>query len=500
MTMRFHHLPAPKRLRMAMGALSLLAVSLAASACENPGGTKKREPAGIRVVSGAGVTDTVTAFLPQPLIVEVRDSAGELRAGIAVQFEASVERLRGVDQPTLLLSAAAPDPYQWAATAVTDATGRAVMRVRMGIVAAAGTVTITAPTLGLASSASFTINAGAPVQLTVSPADTAVFAGGSYTLRVGSTDRWWNTIPTPTHSTASSATSVATVSGATVGGQAVGRATLTVSAGALSRTVAVSVVPQGYLLAVGPDGVYGFNLDGSSYKRIVAMSATRSPRWFPGAQTFVFSTQHIGHAFVSDLNGNTRALVQGTNPLAGEVWPHPSRDGQWVYFGGYNNGFRAYPYRVRVDGTGLQLVPGFVANDRNQGYPTTSPTGDRVAYFHEGSTSRDVTMRILNMQTGQLVLQGVPGHTPEWSHGDTIAYLDVNGNSNGPIRLMSSAGVGDRQVGSGSYAFGIDWSPDDRWIAGYDVASRRLEVVQVATGLRIPLPYSEALSEPAWRP
>jgi hypothetical protein len=55
-------------------------------------------------------------------------------------------------------------------------------------------------------------------------------------------------------------------------------------------------------------------------------------------------------------------------------------------------------------------------------------------------------------------------------------------------------------VGSGSYAFGIDWSPDDRWIAGYDVASRRLEVVQVATGLRIPLPYSEALSEPAWRP
>ena len=214
--MRFHQLRTPKHVRIAVGALSLLVVSLVASACENPGGTKKREPAGIRVVSGAGVTDTVTAFLPQPLIVEVRDSAGELREGISVRFESSVERLRGFDQPTLLLSAAAPDPYQGAATAVTDATGRAVMRVRMGVVAAAGTVTITAPTLGLAGSASFTINAGAPAQLTVSPADTAVFAGGSYALRVGATDRWWNAIPTPAHSTTSSATSVATVSGATV--------------------------------------------------------------------------------------------------------------------------------------------------------------------------------------------------------------------------------------------------------------------------------------------
>lgn len=494
------HIRFPKSVRVAAGALGMLAVALAAGACQNPGGTKKREPAGIRVVSGAGVTDTVTAFLPQPLIVEVRDSAGELRAGISVHFEASAKPLRGVDQPTLLLSPAAPEPYQWAATAVTDATGRAAMRVRMGIVAAAGTVTITAPTLGLASSASFTINAGAPAQLTVSPADTAVFAGGSYALRVGSTDRWWNEIPTPTHSTTSSAASVATVSGATVGGQAVGRATLTVSSGALSRTVAVSVVPQGYLLATRAGGIYGFNLDGSDFRRIVSMDAARSARWFPGGKMFVFSTQFIGPGFVSDVSGNVRPLVQGTSPFVGEVWAHPSRDGQWVYFGGYDKNYRGYPYRVRTDGTGLQLVPGFVANDRNQSYPTTSPAGDRVAYFHEGTGSRDVTLRVLNMQTGQLLLQGISGHTPEWSHGDSIAYLFSNGSSDGPIRLMSSAGSGDRQVGTGSYAFGIDWSPDDRWIAGYDVASRRLEVVQVATGLRIPLPYSEGLTEPAWRP
>jgi len=496
--MRFLPIRFPKHLRTAAGALGLFAASLAAAACENPGSTKKREPAGIRVVSGAGVTDTITAVLPQPLMVEVRDSAGELRSGISVLFEASWEHARGMDHPTVLLSASAPDVYQSSVSALTDATGRAVVRVRMGTVATAGTVSITAPTLGLAGTAAYTINAGAPAQLSVSPADTAVFAGGSYTLRIASTDRWGNATA-QTSTVASSGTSVATASGATIAGQAPGRANLTVTAGTSSRTVAVSVVPQGYLLAARFDGIYGFNLDGSGYKRIAVANGARSPRWFPGAQSFVFSTG-LSHAWVSDLNGALRPLVQGANPLAAELWAHPSRDGQWVYFGGYDQGFRGYPYRVRADGTGMQLVPGFTANDRNQSHPSTSPTGDRVVYFFENGDSRDVSLRVLNMQTGALTLQGVPGHGPEWSHGDSIGYLDMNGGTSGPIRLMSSSGGGRRVVSPGAYNFGFDWSPDDRWIAAGDAEANRLEIINVASGLRVPLPYTWGMYDPAWRP
>ena len=57
------------------------------------------------------------------------------------------------------------------------------------------------------------------------------------------------------------------------------------------------------------------------------------------------------------------------------------------------------------------------------------------------------------------VVRDVPGHAPEWSHGDSIAYLDMQGGDWGPIRLMSSAGLGRRAVGLGTtYDFGIDWS------------------------------------------
>jgi hypothetical protein len=432
--------------------------------------------------------------------VEVRDSAGELRAGVHVRFESSSAPLRGYTYPVVLLSAFPSEAFRPAAQAVTDATGRAVVHVQMGVVAAAGQVAITAPTLGLAGTAAFTVAPGAPRQISVAPTDTAVYRGASFALRITCSDRWGNPTTSDSPAITHSHPAVASLSGTLVGAQAIGRDSFTIAARGVTARAAVSVVPQGYLLAGGTGGIYGFELDGSGYRRIAAMNAARSPRWFPGGQTFAFGAG-VGHGWISDMNGATRPLVQGANPLAGELWPHPSRDGHWVYFGGYDANGRGYPYRVRADGTGLQLVPGFTANDRTQGYPTTSPSGDRVAYFHEGGSSRDVTLRILNMQTGQLVVQGISGHTPEWSHGDSIAYLDTKTFSDGPIRLMSSAGAGHRQVGTGSYDFGIDWSPDDRWIVGRDARTARLEIVEVATGMRLPLgSYTLGLFEPAWKP
>ena len=66
---------------------------------------------------------------------------------------------------------------------------------------------------------------------------------------------------------------------------------------------------------------------------------------------------------------------------------------------------------------------------------------------------------------------------------------------------MSSAGQGHRQLGTGTaYDFGIDWSPDDQWMVARDMASGHLEVIRVATGERIPLPYSLGMHDPAWKP
>jgi Tol biopolymer transport system component len=281
----------------------------------------------------------------------------------------------------------------------------------------------------------------------------------------------------------------------------VGRTRILVTVGDRQVPVYVSVVPRGTLAAAGPGGVYLFGLDGSGYRRVVAAQGARSPRWFPDGRHFVFTRGRFGEARVSDLDGATRPLVRWSEPEA-QLWAHPSRDGEWVYFGGYSGPHpRGYPYRVRADGSGVQLVPGFIRDDRNQSHPSASPDGGRVAYFREEGDSRNVTLRILDLRTGELVLRDVPGHAPEWSHGDSIAYLDPDGGESGPIRLMSPDGGGRRQVGTGeTYDFGFDWSPDDRWIVARDLEAQRLEIIHVATGQRIPLPYSAGLSDPAWKP
>lgn len=474
------------------------AALLATAACENPVETR---PEGISIVSGNGVSDTVFAALSQPLVVEVRDSAGRRVQGVTVRFRSSGTQRGDMMVPTLYMSATTPDEYRDLVEAVTDGTGRAAVRVRLGIVATDAQVAITVPTLGYSAQAAFTVQHGAAVRTVVMPQDTAVYVGGSYALRAATEDRFGNQGPATVGALTSSAPATASVSAGAVTGQALGRTGIAVTVGSAQQTVFVSVVPQGTLAAARGDGIYMFGVDGSGYRRVAAAGSARSPRWFPDGQRLVFSMGTLGTGMISDLNGNTRPLVQGSQLLA-ELWPHPSRDGQWVYFGGYSGGLlRGYPYRVRPDGTGLQLVPGFAPDDFTQAHPTASPTGDRVAYFREEGHSRNVTLRVLDMQTGTVLLRDLQGHAPEWSHGDSIAYLDTQGGDWGPIRLMSSAGQGRRQLGTGTmYHFGFDWSPNDEWIVARDVESQRLEVIRVATGQRIPLPYSRDLYEPAWKP
>jgi Tol biopolymer transport system component len=479
----------------------MLALSLAA-ACGRPSNPQPEPgPVGITIVSGAGIADTLQAHLPRPLVVEVRNDLGRPQPGVAVRFEAAVVEQPGFTVPMVYLSGSTPDNFQPAAEARTDALGRAAVRVRLGTAAGTATVRITVPTLGFSTSAEYRVTPGATVKTVVLPADTAVYVGGSYALRAVEQDRGGNARPVEIEAVASDEPAVAT-SASAVTGVAVGRTRIVVTAADRQVPVFVSVVPRGTLAAAGARGIYVFGIDGSDYRLVAVAEGARSPRWFPDGQRFVFTRGTFGEARVAELDGATRPLVRGGAGPGAQVWVHPSRDGEWVYFGGYSGPeLRGYPYRVRGDGTGLQLVPGFVRDDRNQSHPSASPAGDRVAYFREEGDTRNVTLRILDMRTGQVLLRDVRGHAPEWSHGDSIGYLDPQGASQGPIRLMASDGSGRRQVGTGqTYDFGFDWSPDDRWIVAHDLEAARLEIIHVATGQRIPLPYSEGLSNPAWKP
>lgn len=489
------------RARPRFAAVCAALLLLAGAACENPNEPGGRE--GITLISPTtAVGDTAQARLAQPLVVEVRDSTGRLQRGVAVRFEAGTAMLGGFEQAVLYLSASTPNDYRPTVQAVTDGTGRAAVRVVLGPVAGTHSLKISVPTLGLETTTSFTVRPGATVQTVALPRDTAVYVGGSFAPRVAALDRWGNETAVAVTAAVSDAPAVV-AAGTSIIGVALGRTRVLVTAGGAQFPVFVSVVPLGTLLAARSDGIYMFNLDGSEYRRVLQAPGARAMRWFPDGESFVFNTG-VSHATVVDLATSTaRPLVAGANPLDGELWPHPSRDGQWVYFGGYTGGgVRGYPYRVRADGSGLQLIPGFTADDHTQAHPSPSPTGDRVVYFREDAgNSPNVTLRIMNVQTGQLVLQDVPGRAPEWSRGDSIAYLGLMSSDRGPILLMSSAGGFPRMLGTGTqYDSGIDWSPDNQWIAARDLVSQRLEVIHVATGQRISLPYTTGMWTPAWRP
>ena len=45
---------------------------------------------------------------------------------------------------------------------------------------------------------------------------------------------------------------------------------------------------------------------------------------------------------------------------------------------------------------------------------------------------------------------------------------------------------------------GIDWSPDSQWIAGFD--SRGISLVQVSTGMVLPIGQLQYFVFPAWHP
>jgi hypothetical protein len=493
--------PLPRARKPLVRLAALLAVAVI-PACGGPTDSRPHQPAGLKVISGAPLSDSATAVLAQPLVVELRDSAGRLMPGVNVQFQAAPATLNGFTVPSLYLSSTVPDQFGSAATATTDATGRVAVRVALGQVAGAASVTISVPTLGYTTTAAFTVVPGAPAQFSVTPADTAVYVGASYTLHSSMRDRWGNPLAAQTVTYTVDAPAAVAVAGGTVTGQVIGRSRIVAQAGGgVAGTAFVSVVPQGTLLAGRGDGIYVFGLDGSGMRRVATAAGARAPRWFPDGQQFVFSVG-IQHAYVSDLNGLVRTLLTDPSSFAAELWAHPSRDGQWVYFGGYDLSFRGYPYRVHPNGTGLSLVPGFVPDDHNQSHPSVSPTGDRVAYFREGVDTRDVTIRVLRMQNGTFSVLNVPGHSPEWSHADSIAFLDMQGDNSGPIKLMASDGSGQRYVGSplAHYDFGIDWSPDDKWIVAREAFASHLELIEVATGRVIPLPYSTALSTPAWKP
>ncbi|MGE5803438.1 MAG: TolB family protein [Gemmatimonadota bacterium] len=357
---------------------------------------------------------------------------------------------------------------------------------------------------------------GQPARILIAPRDTALFQGDSVAFAVTAADRYGNRRAEVVQ--LSAGTAGVSVSGNVVRADAgPSRQLVRAQATGVKDSTWVSIVPRGELLAhamraiVGDSiGVAIVRLDGSGFRRVVVETQPRqytgeeppghemNPRWDPTAARLVYqemsATQRL---FVADLAGHTQPLIF-PSPFSAEFHPDFSPDGVWVYFAARSPGLaQSTIWRVHADGTSLEQAP--FGPDGSESRPAVSPDGQWLAYTSDGF------VHVRSLVTGDRTALHVSGTAPRWSPaGDFIAYVvtaaDYSGYS-GPLRIVRPDGTDDRQlVTAEAYAPGVDWTPDGQYIVAKTANFGLLELIAVASGATIPLPYSARLSSPAWRP
>ena len=504
-------------------ALTFVAIGAACSETSAPEAVRR-----LAIVSGADATDTAAAVLGAPLIIEVRDSSGTPMPGVVVELEgaavegASMPGIRQAYLSRILGPGQLPsfDPGTLISD-TTDAAGRVQVRVTLGTRAGGATVRIRVPSQDLETAATYTIRPASKVGVAVFPGDTALYVDASYELRGGVVDQFGNAHPDPvTWSTQSSAISL---TGRTIRGQAIGRGHVVASSGSWTGTGYVSVVPAGTIAthlmrAYDGDeiGIGLVNLDGSGFRRIVTESKPgnygggepgareMNPAWAPSGDRLFYHEGGlaIDRLRTTDLAGNHAAIGPTLNAAYNAS---ASRDGQWVYFAALLPEQPSAIWRMRPDGSSPEALP--LAEDFNgerEDFPAPSPDGLRIAYTSQTDGGNIQRLRVRTIATGVRTALDVQGVTPRWSPaGDYLAYVETWGYSGyyGALRVIRPDGTGGRRLAPDTrYTWGIDWSPDGKYIIARAEGTHLLELVDVATGARLPLGYSYRMLSPAWRP
>jgi hypothetical protein len=469
------------------GALALGALLGTGACAEGPAAVPMGDPT-LRIVSGAGSADTIDAVLASPLVVEVRDSRGNAIAGAHVIFQAH----RADRTPFAYgIQFVVPAPeYLTARTGVdTDANGRASVRLRLGPAAGSAGLTIQVPASNLARDASYTVRPGAPARLVLAPDDTAVFRGRSARLRSAVSDRAGNPLLDSVSFTVLAGPAFVDGAGlVTTSGY--GNIEVVGQVGTGIDTVRVAAVPEGALAAsTVHSGLVVMNFDGTARRTIA--SAGSSPAWSPDGETLIYQADDAdGTLVVRSVAGNPRPFLVNDTTRGGHYWPRYSMDGRWVYFFTSAPGEPQEIWRAASDGSGLQRVSPR-PSEGFEGHPSPSPDGTRLTYFFDVG---NVYIRVRHLASGTASGNLAEGHSPTWSPaGDLIAFNEYPARRRGGILLIRPDGTGLRRLtpASSSYNFGVDWSPDGKWIIA---GSTYPALIEVETGMVIRLPALEGVN------
>ncbi|HKW91024.1 MAG TPA: hypothetical protein VJX92_03935, partial [Methylomirabilota bacterium] len=470
-----------------------IAVTLA---CADTSGPRS----GINIVSGANVSDTVLSIFKPPLTVQLLDGNLQPMSGQTVYFNTNgFVLVAPIDDPGFVINRL---------PVTTDASGDASVWVEAKQYADTGKVVIVAPS-GQSVDLYYTVLPGAPALVRADPKDTTLYVGGSETFRPYITDAYGNRLgvsPTYQYQSLNNALTISAPGKAT--GATIGRGSVVVSALGFTDTVWASVVPKGRL-AAQHGYIMVMNLDGSGLDTIPGSNpAGRSLDWSALSGTFVLDVDFPAILVSMDMTGHTRHVVTDAL-MRSEFYPRYAHDGSFISFAGVDSLTNCWGvWRVHPDGTALEHVVAdtvdcgpyvYQAGPSPDYASSPSPDGTRLVYVGVRSIPYvGGIIRVRTFATGADTSLGVAGDFPRWSPtGDWIAY-----DSLGTLMLIHPDGTGRQSLLYRGYELyfspAVSWSPDGQWLVyhTYD----RLALVQVATGLKLPLATTIGLVGPTWQP
>lgn len=475
----------------------------ALSACDHP--TAPGTP-GVSIIT-APSADTIESPQSIPLTLEIRDQAGLVMRSTVVQFySGSAPNLTfGYANEVQVGWLKYPGIYSSQVVDTTDAAGRVSVPLRYGPVAKRGRLyyvvgDFQAPTYK--DSLYFDIRPGAPVATRMAPKDSTVYVDHTLQLHASVVDRRGNPRSEPV--TYSAGPTLSVTNAGIVTPTTYARSWVVAHSAFGDDSGYVSVVPHGRVIAAmefeGGGPFVQFDLDGSNYRTVPTLVAPfdAGPVWARDGKHFLYHNYDYSlgglELWVADTTGQAaRLFPRGTFHSVG--WARFSADGQWLYFSVLATDNLSWSiWRSHPDGTSpVQLTTGTPWAQR----PDPSPDNSRVAF-------RTATgIRTTDLSTSQPSSWIVPGLEPRWSPtGERIAVMP---DGNGPLMLVGADGSNPHAITAANTMFGwqlydqnFDWSPDGKWlVVSYNYM---IQLLQVDTGLLLPLAWSQFAGQPAWEP
>lgn len=451
--------------------------------------------AGIHVVSGANESDTVLSIFKTPLTVQLLGHGGNPLSGQTVYFNTNgIVLVAQLDDPGFATNRQ---------PAITDGNGHASVLIEAKQYAGTGKIVVVPPS-GESVSLYFKVLPGAPAMVRADPIDTALYVGGTETYRPFITDAYGNRVaisPSPAYQYQSLNGALSISGRGKATGVAIGRGSVSVTAMGFADTMRASVVPKGRI-AVNAAFIVEANLDGSAFDSIrKPWLGARTLDWSEVNRAFIYDANTSDHMIMQDTTGHAHVVI--TDPLMRvEYYPRYAHDGAYIYFSGIDSVTNCWGiWRVHPDGRALEHVVADTVSCGPYAYTSgpapywgssPSPDGTRLVYVGERNIPYvGGILRVRTLATGADTSLGVAGAFPRWSPtGEWIAY-----DSLGILMLIHPDGTGHQMLLDRGDVLtrAATWSPDGQWLV-----YSGLVIVQVGTGLTLPLPFMAGPTDATW--